>query len=361
MKRIKKARIQFISLCPQGKNKTPVLYKEDGTVEWETLVWKSPDFEDNGELIAIVYSPERPDADDHVASKEVVKDMAYNFQKDGGQIDIRHDGKALPKDKAYVAENFIIQKGDSRFSDLRSYDGETIDATDSWGVVIKLEDTELRKLYRDDGWQGVSMAGPALLIDETKENTSKEECNGMKPEELEQVMEKSNTSLLSGLTNLVKELFTKKEDPKKKEDPPAPKEEEKDTVPVFKGDPTKAEDVQAHEHALLKWKLEKEVNWSDPESVKKHLEALKKATETEEDNKEKDPELVAALKEQEVLNKRIAKMEKASNQPLSKREDEGSEDQFFVEEMTKEDMDGIKLGRIMGRWVNGEPLTPNKN
>ena len=34
MRRIKKARIEFISLCPKGVNKMPVLYKADGTVEF---------------------------------------------------------------------------------------------------------------------------------------------------------------------------------------------------------------------------------------------------------------------------------------------------------------------------------------
>jgi len=367
MKRIKKARIDFISLVPKGKNKTPILYKEDGTVEWETIIRKSPEFEDNGELTAVVYLSEYPDTDEHVASKEVVKDMAYNFQKEGGQIDIRHDGKPVNKDRAYVAENFIIQKGDPRFSNLRNYDGENIDAADSWGVVIKLEDPELRKLYRDDGWQGVSMAGPALLVDEAKEDTSKEEYS-MKPEELEQVMEKSNTSLLSGLTNLVKEIFTfsKKEEPPKKEDPPAPpekkpEEKEENPAPAFDGDPTKAEDVQKHEQALLKWKLEKEVDWSDPDSVRKHRETLKKADpKSKEEEKEEDPELVSARKEKEELEARIAKMEKASTQPMSKG-DETHGEKFFVEGLTKEDQDLIELGRRMGRWANGEPLTGSKD
>ena len=365
MKRIKKARIKFISLCPKGKNKTPILYKEDGTLEWETLICKSPTFDDDGELTAIVYSPEHPDFDGHVASKEVVKDMAYHFQKEGGQIDIQHNGKAVDREKAYIAENFIVQKGDPRFSNLHNYDGEKIDAADSWGVVIKLEDPELRKLYRDDGWQGVSMAGPALLMDETKEHASKKEF-GMKPEELEQVMEKSNTSLLSGLKNLIKDVFIKKEDPAKKEDSPEPPKKtevkKEETTPVFKGDPLNAKDVQNHEQALLKWKLEKEVNWSDPESVRKHRETLEKSIldDKDKEKKEEDPELVEARKEKEALEKKIAKMEKASTQPIHK-EKESDSAEFFVEDLTKEDLDLIELGRRMGRWANGEPLTGSKN
>lgn len=361
MKRIKKAKVKYISLCPKGKNKLPTLYKEDGAdyLDLPMLLCKGPDFDDKGELLAVVYMPENPDADEHVASADVIKEMAYDFQKEDGQIDIRHDGKPVDKDRAFLAETFIVQKGDPRFSELRDYNGENVDATDSWGVVIKLEDPELRKAYREDGWQGVSLAGPALLVDETKEDTSNLEYE-MKPEELEQVLEKNNSSVLDGLKSLVKELFTGKTEksteepapkPVAKEEPETPKEE---LEPVFKGDITNPEDVEAHCQALEAFELKKKLKLNDPVALRKHLDSLKKSKG--DPKKEENPEVAAILAEKAEVEERLAKAQKASNQPLQKEnQDEeflASGPGFFVEGLSKEDQDLIKLGRLIGQNVN---------
>jgi hypothetical protein len=154
-RRIKQGSIKFVSLCPRGANLIPTIYKADDTFMLETVAKLS----EQGELTSIVYAPEKRDSQGDIASAEVIKNLAHGFLRDGKGVDIVHDGVALAKDKAHVAESFIVQKGDDRFKDLTDYNGDPLDATGAWAVVIKLDDPELRKLYRDGKWQGVSMGG----------------------------------------------------------------------------------------------------------------------------------------------------------------------------------------------------------
>lgn len=156
-KRLKNPRIKWVSLCPAGKNGLPVLFKEDGSFEVQML----SKMDSEGLLTALVYAPDLVDSDGDFADAETVKKMAYSFQQEGGQLDLRHNGKALDRDQAWVAETFIVQKGDPRFSEFRTRDGKAVDPTGSWGMVIKVEDPNLKKLYSEGKWHGVSLAGEA--------------------------------------------------------------------------------------------------------------------------------------------------------------------------------------------------------
>ena len=156
-KRLKNPKIKWVSLCPAGKNRLPVLFKEDGTFEMEMLSKMDPE----GLLTALVYVPDLLDSDGEFADAKTVKEMAYSFQKEGGQLDLRHNGQALGKDRAWVAETFIVQKGDPRFEGFQTRSGEKVDPAGSWGMIIKVEDQSLQKLYRDGEWHGVSLAGEA--------------------------------------------------------------------------------------------------------------------------------------------------------------------------------------------------------
>ena len=118
-RRIRNAKITHVSLCQAGKNKLPVLYKADGKdrVRFESLAKATDKFDDQGELLTVVYAPEHRDVDGDIASAEAIKKMAYSFARDGQGLDIEHDGKVLPREDAYVAESFLIAKGDERFAD----------------------------------------------------------------------------------------------------------------------------------------------------------------------------------------------------------------------------------------------------
>jgi len=164
-RRYTKLDIAFVSLCPQGKNGLPVVMKAAASesdrpmLTIGTVAKATPEFDKTGEILALVYVPDVPDSDGDSASAQVIKEACNSFAKNGMNLDIRHNNMPISKDKAYVAQSFIVQKGDARFNDVKLTDGTFIDPSDGWALSIKLEDSELRGLYKDKGWQGVSMFG----------------------------------------------------------------------------------------------------------------------------------------------------------------------------------------------------------
>lgn len=170
-RKILKGYVEFLSLCPKGANTIQTVYKaDDGTNKNISFAAITKDLTEQGELIACVYSPDLVDSQGDTASAKVIKQMAYDFAHSGVGIDIRHDNKAISAEEAFVAESFIIQKGDPRFAGIKNYDGKVVDVTDGWGVVIKIEDEKLKTLYRSGEWGGISMGGLVLTEDIEKED-----------------------------------------------------------------------------------------------------------------------------------------------------------------------------------------------
>ena len=164
-RRYTKLDIAFVSLCPQGKNGLPVVMKAASSesdhpmLTIGTVAKATPEFDETGEILALVYVPDVPDSDGDMASAQVIKEACNSFAKNGMNLDIRHNNMPISKDRAYVAQSFIVQKGDTRFDDVKLSDGTSVDPDGGWALSIKLEDSELRGLYKDKGWQGVSMFG----------------------------------------------------------------------------------------------------------------------------------------------------------------------------------------------------------
>jgi len=288
-RRIVKADIEFVSLCPAGKNLMPVVFKEDGAFEFRALV-KSR-LAEEGTITALVYVPEHVDADGDVASAEAIKGFCYAHAKRGAKIDLRHNGRSLSTDEAYVAENFIVQKGDARFVGMKDSDGHDVDATDAWAQVIKIESEPLRAEYRDGKWGGVSMFGraqvqaikeasaEAALVDELAKRLLAATTNGgddVDKKEVEEVVKAGNESLVK----TIGEAFTAALAPVVKALMPA-KDEKKDEstsktaeVPVFKGDRSNPEDLRKHQLVLEEYELAKDVDFADAKQVGAYVEKL---------------------------------------------------------------------------------------
>lgn len=364
-RRIKKARITSIALCPRGKNKMPVIYKaDDHTVEFDTIVKAGDNFDEDGELTALVYVPEHPDTDGDVASAEVIKEMAYDAQKRGGvDLDIRHDGKPLSKEQAYVAETFIVQKGDERFKSFRDRDGQEVNTEGAWATVIKIDDPEIRENYREGDWGGVSMFGTAEVISQKQDDMADQVVaalakrlglpsdpdgdDDMKPEEMTAALEANNEklskSIVDGLTEAIPAVLAKMNPTNKDDDSDsqskttkaAKSDTTKDEPPTFTGDPTNVEDLAKHEEALELYHLRKDVDFNDPAQVAAYREKLAKMTEgAEEDEEEEMPQ----------SKKRV------STRPVSKGDEETGQNGFF--NVSKEDQRASEAGSRMAAFVN---------
>ena len=308
MRRIKDAKITLISLCARGKNRLPVLYKADGnSVTFEPLVKAPADFDERGELLAVVYAPEQRDADGDVADANTIRKMAHSYARDGRGLDIHHDGKPLAKSAAYVAESFIIQKGDERFAGWKNDAGAEVDVTGGWGILVQIEDPALRKAYREGAWNGVSMFGQAVvetgksdlatqLVDTFKALLAQgdqrtHEEDDMKPEELSAALAKNNEELAKSLTTSIAtavaaEVAKALKPPEQKpEDKKGDTKPDAEAAPVFKGDRTNLEDVRKHRDAVKAYELRKGVDWSKPESIEKYEAELEKLAKAKGDGK----------------------------------------------------------------------------
>lgn len=302
-RRIKDARIKFLSLVPRGMNALPVVYKSaDGSVTFNTLSkWD----EEKGELLAVVYSPERFDSEGDIASPEAIRKMAHSFAKEGQNIDIRHNEQKLSRDQVYVAENFIVQKGDARFEGMKDIHGKPVDVTGAWAVLIKIEDENLRKNYREGGWNGVSMFGPAefeMLKEAPPPPPPWKQEQNMTEAEIKKMFEENNKALVPTLVaEVVKALKPAEEKPTEKPATPAV-------------NPLDPEAVKKHLDALEAKKLLESVDWNDPAEVKKHYEALaaKEKPETDEEKK--------LRKEMAEIQTKLDTLQKASTVPPSSGE-----------------------------------------
>lgn len=278
-RRIKKAKIDFISLVPLGANRMPVIYKDDGAVEIDTI----SRMDEKGELLAVVYAPEVRDTQGDIASAEVIKEMAYDFIANGAKIDIRHDGKAVGKTRARIAESFIVVKSDSRFQDWKTRDGRDVDLTGAWATVIKIDDPELRRLYREGTWNGVSMGGTAVVEAEKSDdqldrfaelmmaklgisNTKQEKK--MDEKTIAEVVAKSVGEAFKPLNEALTKILEKAA--------PAPAPEKKSAVaaPVFKGSFDDEKALSKFQRELELWQLQKDADLSNAEGVKTFRDAV---------------------------------------------------------------------------------------
>lgn len=341
-RRITNARITHISLVKRGANKMPVLYKADGSFEMQAALKKGENFDEEGLLTALVYVPESVDSQGDIASANVIKDMAHNFLANGGNIDINHNLDTLSKDKVRVAETFLVQKGDTRFDGIKDYDGKPVSPEGAWAVVLKILDPNLRKNYREGGWQGVSMFGQAEVeqikggdshssadriveaLAKVLGGATKKSGDDMEIKDLEAALAKNNEGLVKGLVDALKPVLVTKSEKK---------EDEKVVIP-FEGDPTDPDDVQEH---LAKIELAK-MDWNDPKQVASYMARLNGGSKGEKDQ------------QIEKLKKRLAKLEGSSNQDADDGEDEKPE---TTETGAKTNVSkNIARGRKLAAFIN---------
>jgi hypothetical protein len=259
--RLEDVKVRFLSLCPKGANRLPVIIKDDGSVEFETVCKVATDFEKSGLMTSIVYAPNVDDSQGDFATREEIVKMAHDAMLHGvPAIDINHDFKALPKEDARVVESFIIAKGDPRFADVKDYSGKAVDTEGAWAVVIKIEKSDLRAKYLSGEWKGVSLGGTGKRVPVAKK------------EDIE--MDKAELIKLLDERDAAKEAALKKAT----ETAAATPTSAAPAAPVLKSSDMGNPDAVAKYHmALKRHNLSKSVtDWNDTEQVGSYLTELKK-------------------------------------------------------------------------------------
>lgn len=271
--------------------------------------------DEEGLLLSLIYVPNMVDAQGHYAEADTVRDMAHGFAREGMRLDINHERRPLDKSRAYVAESFIVQPGDPRFSDWKDTQGNRIDATGGWGMAIQLVDETLRKNYREGGWDGTSLyahQGEYELIEEATPKAAsaaldlnlKKTQNDMTPEELAAALALANKPVLARLEALEKAapdpkdeeiaaLKLQLEGKGKPEDKPMGKSE----APKLPSDVTDTKAMAKYQGALAVHELQQSHDLTTSEGLAKFQDELAKLNEDpEEEAYEYTPRAGAAMK-----------------------------------------------------------------
>jgi hypothetical protein len=320
-RRLKNARITHLSLCRKGRNKLKTIMKSGSRIEVPLVVSKMDETE--GLLYSLVWAPGHVDIDGDIMDATEIQKMAHGFLSNGGNIDVEHDLDPLSKEQVQIAETLIVQKGDERFSGM-TYDGETIDPTGSWGIVLKILDPELKAAYDAGDWDGISMFGQAEGSPVHKTQPQPEpETSVMDEDTIKALVAKA---VADGIT------ASKKADADAKLVADLAKAEaDKAAGITFEGDPTNVEDVAKHQAKLTIAK----VDWNDPKSVAAYQATLK--VETKEVAKSDNDVKI------EKLQKEIDSLEAASTVGVTKA-DESNTDEAEVCGLSKSEMEGAQLG-----------------
>lgn len=371
-RKIKKALVDYISLCPRGANKLPVMYKSeegDDRMKFTCLTRAEKDFEERGLLTAVVYAKGIRDSQgDIVYDDDVIYDMMTSFAKNGRGIDIRHDEKALSKDDIFPVESFQIQENDPRFADYKDYDGNPVDVTGGWGVVFKVENEGLREAYREGKWNGVSMGGSMLVESEKhdsdvndvvaafqaflKQHTSPIGSDDMTNEEMLKAVQDSNTALLAGVG---KELDSKIEaaldargiKAKKADDTEPQPEPAKKEAPKFTGEPT-AENIKAFRLKTQKQAILDSTDWTDAEAAKKAEDSIR-ALDEEAKMDDADVAKKAGVEDSDSATVRELKIRLHKEQARSQQ---GTEDNKVSTQKSDDVAEEDAMAKEMVAWSN---------
>lgn len=317
-KKITQAVVNFLSLCPRGKNGFRTLYKADdndptnGDIAFSPMLKATPDFDERGQLVAAVYVPGVVDADGHWTDLAGCEMLAHSFAKGGMKLDLVHDEKPLTPEQVFVAESFVIQKGDPRFEGLKTDDGKAVDPAGGWGAVLQVQDPALRKAYREGGWGGVSFGGrgkveeaepPASILAKMTRHGDQD----MTPEEFKKAQEENNKALAKMLGETIGAVMVtsleavgfKKAEEKKVETP---------TIDL--NDPEALRKAADEAEA-------KKLDLNDPEALRKHAEKIEKAKKAADGDGKNDSEEVKRLKLEkakadEALRKALGQSNQAS-------------------------------------------------
>jgi len=351
MIRLKDAVITTIALCKRGKNQLTTVYKSaDDSLEVRTVVKGNTEA---GELLAVVYAPERPDDDGEGMSATEIRKMAHRAMQGGLDIDIEHvDGTKVAKGDAWVAESFIVAKGDERFANWTDYKGNPVgDLTGAWASLIRLESEPLRAAYRRGDFDGVSMFGTAA-VEQRKSHAAHDVVrrlegatteNDMDPKELKEILKAQSEELLTAVDEKITSALAKAAETEEAE------ETDEDPRPVFKGNVTDSEALIAYKDKLAAWELNQKIAKGEV-TADQLAELVKSATEGEPSDDDAGIEK-ADTPEVRSLKRELFKAQKASNTKSVEKSDEGSDGPLDARA-------AIELGNEIAKTMNRETEQP---
>jgi hypothetical protein len=160
-RKLKNLKVSYVSLVDKGANQKQIICKmaDSGSfVKSFDIIRKD---EAKKMVYGIVYAPDQVDAHGDFADAETIEKASQEFMRSLKihNIDKQHN---LEKQQAFVAENWIVRKGDELFPE----------ETGAWAQGIKIEDEELWKACECGEITGLSLYGEAEIEEVSKEDES---------------------------------------------------------------------------------------------------------------------------------------------------------------------------------------------
>ena len=145
--RLTNLQVEFISLVEAPANGKSLILKNG---ELEARVFQLLKTDDELQVAyGLVYAPEEVDAQDDIADSATIRRAAYEFMRKRrtDAVDVEHGFSAI---NAFVAESWIVQKGDPMFSELGA-----------WAVGVRVDDIDIWRRLKKGELTGLSLAGIA--------------------------------------------------------------------------------------------------------------------------------------------------------------------------------------------------------
>lgn len=333
--RLTNINVEWISLVKKGANKRSVIFKSAGkktnAPELRMIPIEKVD-EEKRMIFGVVYAPDDLDTDGEFANAEDIEKAAHAFMKDLKNTNIDKQHNENPE-KAFVAESWIVRKGDPLFSDEKE---------GAWAVGIKIEDEDLWKSAKEGDIGGLSMGGTAdKVVEKALSFEDAESMDGL----FEHLMtlERSIQSIMSDeVVEGKKDKISESVDQFKTRVLEGVAKNDKSGIlsrflKIFKRQPISEENNDMDK---------KETETLIDEKLNKFKEDITKELSPEE-NKDTLAKIVKGAFEEMVkpLNERIEKVEKAS--PGSAQSDDDTTTEKSDEELEA-------LGADIAKMANGE-------
>lgn len=165
--KLKHGDVLFISIVREGANKRQVIFKAAGDAAFaaaqkagqafsvELRVRKADD--ERQVIYGIAYpigTEKDTDTQGDFTDAQGVEEMAYGFMAKGRTAwGVDRDHEYRPLDAAFVAESWLVRKGDPLFANPED--------EGAWAVGIKIVDKALYDELKKTGYRGLSIAGTA--------------------------------------------------------------------------------------------------------------------------------------------------------------------------------------------------------
>jgi hypothetical protein len=208
--------VSFISLVRAPATGKPLMLKTAEGQRAEAIRIAKTD-DERMMAFGIVYAPDETDSHGDTTDVTTIRKAAYEFLREGRSKNVDRE-HSFTSEMAYVAESWLIRKGDPLFPD----EGEG-----AWAVGIQIGDPDIWRQLKSGELTGISLAGIAHAEPEPQ----------VPPQPVPQWTEKD----ANGFTAWLKGLFKANENP-------APNPEEKE-------DQMDAKDVAGIVRSVLKEEL----------------------------------------------------------------------------------------------------------